>query len=192
MHVLDAIRTRRSIGKTTGQVPTRAQVEQVLEAATFAPNHHVTNPWRFVVIAGDERGEFGKISAQSKLRRMAAAGRSIEGEEERLIAKAYRAPVIIAIVIEPAPNAVEIEEIEAGAAAAQNMCLAAHALGLCTVWRTGDAAYDPDVVRWLGFAEGSYIIGFIYLGYPAIEKERLPPTPFSELTTWRGWQAADA
>jgi nitroreductase len=192
MHVLEAIRTRRSIGKTTDQLPTREQIEQILEAATFAPNHHVTNPWRFVVIAGDERGEFGRVSAQSKLRRMAAGGRSIEGEEAKLIAKAYRAPVIIALVVEPGPTAVEIEEIEAGAAAAQNMCLAAHAMGMCTVWRTGDAAYDPDVVRWLGFAEGTTIIGFIYLGFPAITKDRVPPTPFHELTTWRGWQDGHA
>ena len=72
MQVLEAIRSRRSIGKTTDQVPTREQIKLLLEAATWAPNHHLTIPWRFVVVAGDVRAEFGRITSASKLRRMRA------------------------------------------------------------------------------------------------------------------------
>ena len=76
-------------------------IETILDAGTWAPSHHVTNPWRFVVIAGDERRKFGEISAQSKLERMQREGRSIAGEAEVLIRKAFRAPVIIAVGVEP-------------------------------------------------------------------------------------------
>jgi nitroreductase len=189
MDVLEAIRTRRSIGKVTDQRPTREQIEVMLDAATWAPNHHLTHPWRFVVVAGDERIRFGEVMAQSKIDRMEREGRSTEGEAERLIAKALRAPVIIAVGVEPSdqPKAIEIEEIESGAAAVQNMLLAAHALGLATMWRTGDPAYDPAVARYLGFSERGRLLGFVYVGYAAVEKEPSKHVPFDEITTWRGW-----
>jgi nitroreductase len=189
MHVLEAIRTRRSIGKMTDQQPSREQIEIILDAATWAPTHHISNPWRFVVIAGDERLRFGEVTAQSKLTRMEREGRSIEGEAEKLIAKALRAPVIIAVGVEPGdgPKIVEIEEVESGAAAVQNMLLAAHGIGLAAMWRTGDPAYDPDVAEYLGLSQCGRIIGFVYVGFPAIEKTRFGHVPSTELTTWRGW-----
>jgi nitroreductase len=195
MQVLEAIRTRRSIGKVTDLRPGKHEIETILDAGTWAPSHHVTNPWRFVVIAGEERRIFGEISARSKLERMEREGRSIAGEAEVLIRKAFRAPVIIAVGVEPAggPRIVEIEEIEAGAAAAQNMLLAAHSLGLATMWRTGDAAYDPAVRSYLGLSERGHILGFIYVGYAAIDKERVDHVAYTQVTEWRGWDdQADA
>ncbi|MDQ3044099.1 MAG: nitroreductase family protein, partial [Chloroflexota bacterium] len=49
---MTAIRERRSIGKVGPERPPRELIEQVLEAATWAPNHRLTEPWRFIVIAG--------------------------------------------------------------------------------------------------------------------------------------------
>jgi len=123
MDVIEAIRSRRSIGKVTDQRPSREQIETILDAATWAPNHHLTHPWRFVVVAGDERIRFGEVMARSKLDRMEREGRSTGGEAERLVAKALRAPVIIAVGVEltDAPKVIEVEEIESGAAAVQNM-----------------------------------------------------------------------
>ena len=189
MDVFEAIRTRRSIGKVTDQRPSREQIETILDAATWAPNHHLTHPWRFVVVAGDERIRFGEVMARSKVDRMEREGRSTEGEAERLVAKALRAPVIIAVGVElsDAPKVIEMEEIESGAAAVQNMLLAAHALGLATMWRTGDPAYDPAVTEYLGLSEQSRLLGFVYVGYAAVEKELGKHVPFDEITTWRGW-----
>ena len=50
MHVFDLIKRRRSIGKMTGERPTREQIERLLEAATHAPNHHKVQPWKFIVL----------------------------------------------------------------------------------------------------------------------------------------------
>ena len=189
MQVLEAIRTRRSIGKLTDVRPSRQEIETILDAGTWAPSHHVTNPWRFVVIAGDERQKFGEISARSKLERMEREGRSIAGEADVLIRKAFRAPVIIGVGVEPADRAriVEIEEVESGAAAVQNMLLAAHSLGLAAMWRTGDAAYDPQVRAYLGLSERGHVLGFIYVGHAAIEKERTEHVAYNQITDWRGW-----
>jgi nitroreductase len=189
MQVIEAIRTRRSIGKVLPDQPSRDEIETILDAATWAPCHHVTNPWRFIVIAGDERAALGRVMAQSKIKRMIDDGRDTSGEEEKLIQKALRAPVIIAVGVEPADGAkiVPIEEIEAGAAAIQNMLLAAHELGLGAMWRTGDPAYDPEVRAHLGLSERSSLLGFVYLGYPAVSKVRENHLPFENVTTWRGW-----
>jgi nitroreductase len=68
---------------------------------------------------------------------------------------------------------VEIENVCAAAAAVQNLLLAAHALGLGAMWRTGTAAFEPKVKAFLGFAPDQHLIGFIYIGYP--EGEPKPP-----------------
>jgi nitroreductase len=187
--VLDAIRARRSISKVHPERPSREAIETILEAGSWAPCHHETEPWVFCVIAGEERERLGDVMARAKIERMISQGKPTDGEYERAKAKALRAPVIIAVAVEPsdAPKVVEIEEIEAGAAAVQNMLLAAHELGLATIWRTGDPAYHPDVKRFLGLSERSHIIGFIYLGYAAIVPNRARHTPAANVTTWRGW-----
>ena len=184
--VMACIRDRRSIGKVTTEMPPRELIEEILEAASWAPCHHVTEPWRFTVVTGDARLAFGEVMAQSKLDRMVAQGRSIEGEAEKLVAKALRAPVIIAVAVEPAagPKVVEIEEIEAGSAAVQNLMLAAHAAGLATIWRTGDPAYDPRVRDFLGLSDRATVIGFVYVGYAAVEPSRAKKTPAAAVTTW--------
>jgi nitroreductase len=187
--VMDVIRGRRSVGKVRPELPPREAIETILEAATWAPCHHVTEPWRFVVVAGNARDGLGEVMARSKVERMIRQGKPIEGEFERARAKALRAPVIIvvAVVPESGPKVVEIEEIEAGAAAVQNMLLAAHALDLAAMWRTGDPAYDPAVKTCLGFPSEAHIIGFVYLGYPDTTPTRARHTPHQAVATWLGW-----
>ena len=187
--VMDVIRGRRSIGKVRQNMPPREAIETILEAGTWAPCHHVTEPWRFHVIAGDACEALGAVMAQSKVDRMVRQGKPIDGEFERAKAKALRSPVILAVSVVPdsGPKVVEIEEIEAGAAAVQNMLLAAHALGLAAMWRTGDPAYDPAVKTFLGLPERAHIIGFVYLGYPDTTPVRARHTPHYTITTWTGW-----
>ncbi len=184
--VMTCIRDRRSVGKVTAEMPPRELIEEILDAASWAPCHHMTEPWRFTVVTGDARVALGEVMARSKLDRMLAQGRDIEGEEEKLVAKALRAPVIVVVAVEPAPGpkVVEIEEIEAGSAAVQNLMLAAHAAGLATIWRTGDPAYDPRVRDFLGLSERASIVGFVYVGYAAIEPSRARKTPVADVTTW--------
>ena len=91
-----------------------------------------------------------------------------------------RAPVIVVVAarVEPAhPKIPEVEQVAAVAAAAQNMLLAAHALGFAAKWATGKQAYDPGVKAGLGLADDDRILGFLYLGSYAADHEALPPRP---------------
>ena len=192
MDVLEAIRTRRSMAKVSDRRPPRELVQQLIEAAFWAPNHFMTQPWRFVVLAGAAREALGEAMARALAARLERQGKQATPEQlqaER--ARPLRAPVVVVAAVEPAaqdPRVVEVEEIEAGAAAVQNLLLAAHALGLAAYWRTGEAAYDPLVKEHLGLSPRAHIIGFVYLGYP--DGELPPPKPRdpASRTVWLGWQ----
>lgn len=183
MDVLDAIRTRRSIGTMRPEMPPRSVIEEVLEAATWAPNHRVTEPWRFFVLTGEARRDLGEVMARAKF-----GAEDGTPAFEKVRAKPLRAPVVIAVAVEPqvGPKVVEIEEVTAGAAAVQNMLLAAHALGLAAIWRTGDACYSPAVKAFFGLSPSAYLLGFVYLGYPNGTSTRAKRTPAAHLTTWLG------
>ena len=183
MDIFEAIRTRQSIPKVKPDPVPREMIERILEAAVQAPNHHKVRPWRFVVLTGSARERLGDVMAAS-LRRKDPNATDDALNKER--AKPLRSPVVIAVgVSKPTlPKEVEIENVCATAAATQNLLLAAHALGLGAMWRTGSAAFDPDAKRFLGFEPDQYVIGFIYIGDP--QSEPLPPARPSheDRTTW--------
>jgi nitroreductase len=101
-------------------------------------------------------------------------------------AKPLRAPTVIAVGVDKPsdPRVQEIENICAAAAACENILLAAEAYGLGGHWRTGEAARDPDIKKFLGFLPDQDVIAFLYIGYP--EKwpgPRVRPG-FEDRTTW--------
>jgi nitroreductase len=191
MNVFECIKNRRSIGKMTDQAPTRQQIAQLLEAAIHAPNHHKVEPWKFIVLAGDARVELGQVMASSLAQRLAElspanAAPLLDKERSKLL----RSPVVIVAVAEQPRqvNVLEIENIEAVAAAVQNMLLTGEELGLACMWRTGEAAYDPHVKHWLGLAPADNIVAFVYVGFPAIPKLARQLTPVNSKTSWLGWE----
>jgi nitroreductase len=101
-------------------------------------------------------------------------------------ARPLRAPVLIAVGVDRPnePKVVEIENVCAAAAAVENMLLAAHALGLGAMWRTGPAAFDMDVKAFFGMEPDQHLVGFIYLGYPDLEKSPPERPNFEDRTTW--------
>ena len=192
MDVFEAIRSRRSIGKVRDEAPPRELIERLLAAAIEAPNHYETEPWRFIVLAGKAREEFGDRLAEALRRRLAGADvKNLDGLLLAERAKPLRAPVLIIVATKRSPqkNVVPIEEIEATAAAVENMLLTATALGLAAHWRTGDGAYDPYVKQWFGLDPEDHVAAVVYLGYPDPERDtpRTRSRSFTNKTEWRGW-----
>ena len=188
MEVTQAIQSRRSVGRVKQDPVPRELVEKVLESAVHAPNHKITEPWRFHVFTGKGRGELAR--ARAELARILA---ETEGEEEELAAgrisrerkKAFRAPVIIAVISRGGRDEVEtLENYAACAAAVQNMQLTAHALGLATIWRTGLQAYHPYMREFFGLEAGDKIVAYLYLGYPDMEERSRRREPASSKTVW--------
>lgn len=185
MDAYEAIITRRSVPKVSDRVPPRDQVEKLLEGAVRAPTHHLTQPWRFAVLTGDALDELGAAWAAGT----EAAGKDATG----IAAKTRRAPVVICVIERPHldnPKCVEVEEHYSVGAAMQNILLAAHAMGLGAMIRTGPCATFDEVREYLGVGPDETIAGLIYLGYPAPEASERPMTrrtPAAEITEWRGW-----
>ncbi len=167
--------------------PSQAQIECLLEAATYAPSHHVTEPWHFFVLTEAARDKLGEIMEESLRQRLETcvsekAQQQLANERK----KPLRASVIIAIALRAAHHLAEelIEQIAAASAAVQNMLLAAEEMDLTTIWRTGDPAHDPLAKQWLSLDPSDHIVAFVYIGYPKVTRARRIPTYFSKKTTW--------
>jgi nitroreductase len=174
---LEVIRARRSIGRLVEPAPIDDELQQILEAAVAAPDHGELKPWKFVVLRGDGKDAFGEVLADSYLQRVAAIGASpTDGQLKKERTKLGRAPlvVIVCAINRHSDEIPWVEQLLAAGAAAQNMCLAATALGYGSMWRTGPAAYDHRVMHAIGLDDRDAIVGFIYLGTPA-EGRELPP-----------------
>ncbi|MHA0855538.1 nitroreductase family protein [Paenibacillus sp. CMAA1364] len=188
MNITEAIRTRRSNGRVSQEEVPNTMIEQILEAGTWAPNHRLTEPWRFFVLQGKGRELLGHALAD-----IAVSSFSDPTSVEALVAaesamkKPLRAPVIITVAVAPKTraNVIELEEYGAVFSAIQNMLLEAHGQGLGAVWRTGEPTYNAQMNKAFGLAPNHKVLGFIYLGYPV---EGFTPqgkrTSYKDMTVW--------
>lgn len=163
MDTIEAM-TSRSSAKSYGDIPpTRDHIDTILQAAVRAPDHGRLRPWRFMLIEGEQRRKLGDILAASAMRRNPALS---AGDLQREHDKAMRAPLVILVVCRAVPGTKVpiVEQILAAGAAAQNILLGLHNFGYAAAWKTGDAAYDPEVKKALGLNVDDHIVAFIYTG----------------------------
>jgi len=160
----DAIRTRRTHKAYRAEPVPRETLEELFELARWAPNHNLTNPWRFRV-----------LGPESLTRLKDAAG-------EEAAAKLDRAPtLVVASVIESADAIQDEEDYAAAAVAAYIVLLGAHARGLAGYWRTPAVLRTPGGRSAAGVPDGERVIGLLHLGPRRQEKEppeRMPPGDF--------------
>jgi len=163
MDAIEALITRSSAKTYGDSPPTQEHLATVLQAAVRAPDHGRLRPWRFMLIEGNQRRKFGEMLAASALRRVPGLS---AGDLARERDKAQRAPLIIVVAcrVVTGTKVPVIEQILAAGAAAQNILLALHTLGYVAAWKTGEAAYDPEVKKSLGLAVDDHLVGFIYTG----------------------------
>ena len=188
MELEEALRSRQSVNRVKQDPVPKELIERVLESAVHAPNHKITEPWRFHVFTGKGRGELARARAQT-----ARLQAEAEGEEDEMAAgrisrerkKAFRAPVVIAVISEAGRDGVEtLENYAACAAAVQNMQLTAHSLGLGVIWRTGPVAYHEHMREFFGLGDGDRIVAYLYVGYPDMGERPRRRKPVNEKTTW--------
>jgi nitroreductase len=184
MDAIDALTSRRSAGQFTEPAPDAATLDEILRAAMRAPDHGKLRPWRFIVLRGDARKRFGDVCVEAMKRREPEAPENmLERERE----KPLRAPLIVVLAATIKEGKIPaVEQLLAAGAAAQNVMVAAHALGFGAACKTGAPSYDAYVKEALGLAPSDAIVGFLYLGTQANVPPPLPPTP--EMSTFvREW-----
>jgi nitroreductase len=186
MDALDLLLTRESALKLDAPAPSEADLDTMFQSAVRAPDHGRLRPWRFVVIEGDKRPRFGDLMADAMRNRVPDASEEMLDRER---AKPMRAPTIVvaAARVQKGHRIPEFEQIAAAAAAAQNIMLAAHAMGYGAMWKTGEPAYDPVVKTALGLNADDEIMGFLYLGTNVGANSTAPrPAARDQVTVWAG------
>lgn len=188
MDVLTAIKERRSCRSFAKDPISKEILDQVLEAATWAPSPLNAQPWNFVVITAEEVKN--NIITEAERSREVAIEKSGWGWLGKYSVEFLRAaPVAVAIVGDPKKSGVD-QFMEGGAkayehacaAAVQNLLLAAHALGLGTLWFT---MFDRDQLgKILDLPQGKTALALVYLGKPAADPVPAPRKAVADKTVY--------
>lgn len=162
MNLEEAIRTRRT-HKAYGSEPVdRATLDELFELARWAPNHHLTFPWRFRVLGPE---------ALDRLKRCAGA---------EAAGKLDRAPtLVVASVVQTGDAEQDEEDLCAAACAIYIVLLGAHARGLANYWRTPGILRTAAGCAAVGLGEGERFLGLIHLG-PRRQEQPPPARPDPE------------
>jgi nitroreductase len=181
---LDTLHGRRSIREFTNREVTRAEVETILDAAVAAPNHRLTQPWRFYVLGPKARHAYGLALGNRKAKKLedpVAANnlRNKVAEEHASL------PLMIAVAVAEDPNPeIREEDLAAAMMATQNLALAAVSLGLGTHIKTGAVMQDPAARVAVGLPEGERIVAVLNVGEPATVPPAKERRSAASLTTW--------
>lgn len=164
----DIIRLRRTIKPVfmNGQRIPDGVIRELLELGDWAPTHAHTEPWYFVVYAGDGVRQFCRDHAEL-YRLNTPADRYTTAAYEKLETMGKTVSHVIALCMKRGdnPKIPEQEELVATACAAQNILLGAAARRLAVYWGTGGMNYHPAMKEYLGLEEADKVLGFLYLGY---------------------------
>lgn len=186
MDAIDAIQRRTSVRRFRPDSVSRETIERLLDCAVRAPNHKLTEPWRFAVLTGGARARIADIRARHRLKRWAdpASPEAVAGAE-KVRQEALETPAFIVVMtaISPDDNTRE-EDYAATMMAVGNLMIAAEALGLGTYLRTGGMMRVPALAELVGLPEGYRVVGVLSLGYPAEQGVPKRRRPAAEVTRW--------
>ena len=183
---LSLLETRRS-GRPrdmVGPAPSGSELEAMLAIAARTPDHGKLSPWRFVVVADDDRAALAELF-RSALDREEPEAPAAKIEKALDLARSPGALVVVlSAPIEAHKVPVWEQQLSCGAAA-MNLLWAAHAMGFVGGWITGWQAYSPTVAEAI-CGPGERIAGFVFIGQPSRELEERPRAPLE--TVVRHWR----
>jgi nitroreductase len=184
MNILDCINARRSIKTFTDRPVSRDEIEQLLSAACQAPNHRMTEPWRFYVLGPRARRAYGEALGHRKAKRIddAEAGKAVI-EKVAETHEALPAMLAVAITVDENPEIRE-EDFAAAYMGIQNLSLVAHSMGLGAHIKTGAIMDDPAAQAAVGLPEDERIVAIVNIGEPDGSPDARARQPATELTTW--------
>ncbi len=170
MSVEQAIRTRRTHKAYQARSVDREILDELFELARWAPNHHLTNPWRFRVIGPD---------SLERLKRAA------ETQQPGSASKLNRAPTLVAVsAMQTGEPSGDHEDLLASAVAAYIVLLAAHARGLAGYWRTPAVLDTTQGRAALEISDEEQVLGLLYLGYPRDTQRTPERAPVGEIARY--------
>lgn len=184
--IIQELQERRAIRNyETTEVPNET-IERLLEAATWAPNDRMREPWSFYVIKGEAKKRYEILAEQYLQERFPTKPKLIESSLE--VVKST--PLLIVVAADQIPEDTDASEdnVYAVCCAIHSMWLAAKELGLGFVWRTRGVGLvrDERLYEFIGTPENKKIIGTVFAGYPLEQKDPIAKkrTSITEKTVW--------
>ncbi|MSR22576.1 MAG: hypothetical protein EXR92_03380 [Gemmatimonadetes bacterium] len=186
MNVEDAVRARRSVKSFTGRPVSREAIEFLLELATLAPNHRMTEPWGFVVLGPEARRAYGQLRGEAKAKSASVEDRSAADAIVAKVVAEFEAVPLIVVFTQRRDARPDVEEEDHATVSMgiQSFLLGALSLGLGTHVKT---VMDPDLPATraaLGLAGDEKVVALVHVGEPAEVRPSKPRTPASARTRW--------
>lgn len=176
----ELIKNRRTIKSFTDEAVNVEELIELLDVARWAPNHKLTEPWRFLLYVDEGKEEFVQAFIKSQ---------TVDGDEPTDLVKNkaqyYREIPVHLVVVMPEDPRQRTWDEDYGAVSAliQNFQLAAWARGIGMVWRTNDYIYNPTFRKKLGVKPGEKIVATLMVGYPKHVPKAKERTPVCEKLT---------
>lgn len=187
MSILEALNKRRAIRNYETKEVEEETIHQLLEAATWAPNDRMREPWSFYIIRGEAKLRYEALAEEYLRERFPTKPNLVASSLD--VVKSTPLMIVVASDIIPADPAATEDNMFAVCCAVHSMWLAAEELGLGFVWRTRGVGLvrDDRLQQFIGSPQNKKIVGTIFTGYPKADtpagkvKQR---TPFEEKTFW--------
>jgi nitroreductase len=186
MDAITAINKRTSVRRFRPDPVPRDVIERLLECAVRAPNHKLTEPWRFAVLTGRARDRYAEIRARHRLKRYTDPSTAeARAAADKVRRESVEVPVYIIVMAAINPDEITREEDYAATMmAVANFMIAAESLGLGTYLKSGGVMQDKELVELAGLPEKYRIVGLVSVGYPAEQDSPRRRRPAAELTRW--------
>jgi nitroreductase len=186
--IAEIIKDRRSIKpvKMNGKKIPNEQVRELLKLANWAPTHGRTEPWRFVVYAGEKVKEF--CHQHAELYRSHTPSEKFEqANYDKLFHNGDLASHIAIVIMQrgDSPKIPVLEEIAATAMAIQNILLGATAQDITTFLSTGGMTHHQAMKDYFQLKEQDIIMAILYLGYSDEQIEGRRKTEIEEKVVWQ-------
>lgn len=184
----DLIRKRRSVFPQfyTGEKVDDQIIHQMIDNARWAPNHKLTEPWRFIVFTGEGIKQLAEAQASVYKDVTTRDGSFKEDKHKSLLTKPLLSSHIIAVCMkrDPKKSVPEIEEVGAVFCAIENMYLTATAYGVGTYLSTGGITHFDEAKKVFELGPDDKLLGFMHVGIPKSISTGAKRKPVEEITEW--------
>lgn len=184
MNVRDAIRARVSVKDYRSRAVPGEAIEELLELASLAPNHRMTEPLEYRVMGDGAKRAYAEALAARKVAKIDDPG-TADAVRERVVARTTSVPVMVAVLVRQDPDP-EIREEDWATAfmAIQNLSLGAVDMGLGTHIKTGAVMGEPALRSALEAEDDQRVAAIVFLGEPAELPDAKPRTAAPDRTRW--------
>jgi nitroreductase len=181
---LDFLKRRRSRPAKlfSHPVPDRAQLTEILMAATRVPDHGKLEPWRLIVVEGAAFARLADLAETRAAERQGDAEMAAKGRGQYDLGKLA---VVVIASPKPAPKIPAVEQLMSAAALCFGIVNAAEAAGWGACWLTGWPAHDAVfATRAFGCTGDETVAGIVHIGTPPEDGPDRNRPDLGQLVSW--------